>query len=96
MGSSPGKGGGVMDWYKAHNVSLAAFLLGMEEQSFFGSGMHWADPGWDTPWPMYGRPLGRPKGPAERVGPATFRRAFEHVSVELNCSGNISAHIDWA
>lgn len=39
---------------------LAAFLIDMEEQHYFGSGLqgsfasvplHWADNGWDTDWP---------------------------------------------
>ena len=95
LGSGVGKNGEKVDWYKAHNVSLAAFLLAMETQSYFGSGMHWTDAGWNTPWHMYSRPLGRPRGPAVRTGSSSFRRDFEHVMVELDCAGNISAVIDW-
>lgn len=94
-GALSGGASSSKDFAKAHNVSLAAFMLGMEPQSFFGSGMHWADPGWNTPWHMYNRLLGRPHGPAVRTGPASFRRVFDHVAVDLDCAGNISARIDW-
>ena len=39
MATGTGKNGQPVDYFKAHNTSLAAFLMGMEEQSYFGSGM---------------------------------------------------------
>lgn len=49
-------------WDGAHNTSLAAFLMGMDEQSYFGSGLHWTDRGWNIYWPEFKHYLGRPKG----------------------------------
>ena len=39
--------------YEQHQMSLAAYLMGAEEYSYFGSGMHWDDPGWHVWWPEY-------------------------------------------
>jgi|EP01047_Picozoa_sp_COSAG01_P025518 hypothetical protein len=71
--------GQTIDWYKAHNTSLAAFLMGMNNQSFFGSGMHWDDLGWNTHWPAFTRRLGKPLGPAVQQGQFFFTRSFEYL-----------------
>ena len=39
-------GVGTFSPLAAHNTSLAAYLMAMEEGSYFGSGMHWSDVGW--------------------------------------------------
>jgi len=98
--SSPSsKTGKMIDWWKAHNTSLAAFLMGMERQSFFGSGMHWADDGWNTAWPIFGKKLGAPEGPARLStaadGSQVFSRSFAHLQVSLNCSGEMSSSFEW-
>ena len=54
---------GNISWQSQHELSLAAFMMGMEEGSYFGSGRHWDDPGWHVWWPEYDRPLGRPVDP---------------------------------
>jgi hypothetical protein len=76
---------GNISWFGQHEASLAAHMLGMEEGSYFGSGMHWSDVGWHVWWPEYDKPLGRPKGPFTRNG-YTFTRSFEHVDVTFDCS----------
>ena len=94
--SRSSKSGSMVDWFAAHNASLAAFLMGMGAQSYFGSGMHWADNGWDTAWPSFNKELGRPAGPATRTGAhgSLFTRVFEHLTVTLNCSG-LATSFDW-
>ena len=73
--------------------SLAAFMLGMEAGSYFGSGLHWTDSGWHYWFPEYDRPLGKPKGSFTRQG-FVFRRSFEHVDVMANCE-TLETTFDW-
>lgn len=73
--------------------SLAAFMLGMEEGSYFGSGMHWSDAGWHYWFPEYNKPLGKPKGQYTRDG-FVFKRSFEHVDVTADCE-TLATTFDW-
>lgn len=93
--SRSSKTGKPIDWYAAHNTSLAAFLMGMSNQSYFGSGMHWADWGWGTDWPAFAKKLGRPRGPAVRAPDGfSFEREFEYLTVRLNCTA-LKTKFDW-
>ena len=58
-----------------------------------GSGMHWSDWGWETWWPEYDKPLGKPLGPFKREG-FKFSRSFEHLDVTLDCDG-FATTFDW-
>eukprot|EP00947_MAST-08B_sp_MAST-8B-sp1_P003084 g3084.t1 len=79
-----------------HQISLAAHLMGMEEGSYFGSGLSWDDDGWHVWWPEYDRPLGRPMGPYQRDPTNTyrFRRSFEYLDVEADCQ-TLEANFRW-
>lgn len=84
---------GNLSWYEQHKMSLAAHMLGMEEGSYFESGMHWDDIGWHVWWPEYDLPLGAPLGPYTRSG-FKFSRSFEHVDVSADCQ-TLQATFDW-
>lgn len=62
------------------NGTLAAFLLGMEENAFIGTGTDWGDcNNWVAPRPEWERPLGAPLSPPvfNETGPiVTATRAF--------------------
>lgn len=84
---------GNLTFEEQHQLSLAAFMMGMEIGSYFGSGMHWDDIGWHVWWPEYDKPLGKPLGRYKRSG-YRFRRSFEHVEVEADCS-TLKARFKW-
>jgi len=74
--------------------SLAAFLIGAEEGTYFGYSWGWrAEHGWFEWQPEFDKPLGPPKGPAVRAG-NTWRREFEHASVWLDAEKH-EARIEW-
>lgn len=62
------------------NATLAAFLLGMEENAFIGTGTDWGDClNWAVPRPEWEKPLGTPLSPPlfNETGPiATATRSF--------------------
>jgi len=84
---------GNITFREQHYFSLASFMMGMEEGSYFGSGMHWDDIGWHTWWPEYTKPLGKPLHQYTRNG-YEFRRSFEHVDVFANCQ-TLQTRFDW-
>lgn len=84
---------GPLSWYEQHQVSLAAYMMAMEEGSYFSSGKHWDDDGWHVWWPEYDQPLGRPLGPYVRSG-YEFQRSFEHVDVWMSCA-TLEAKFNW-
>ena len=65
---------------------LAIFLVCAEKYSYFyphnGYGAE-SNPAWKSPWDVFNRPLGPPKGPATRSG-YIYRRQFAHASVTLD------------
>jgi len=66
---------------------LAAFLVGVQEYSYFQYGWGWnLHSGPLVDHPEFSKPLGKPKGEARRVDPGgwVFRREFEHVDVEVD------------
>ena len=70
------------------NVSLAAYLMNANDDSYFGPGSHWANDGWDgvfEAFPQLTRPLGPPKGTFRKTSEFTFYRQFEHLDVALDC-----------
>ena len=84
---------GPISWFNQHEMSLAAFMMGMQEGSYFGSGNHWDDPGWHVWWPEYDKPLGKPLGAYTRAG-FKFVRRFEHLTVSADCS-TLQTQFDW-
>jgi hypothetical protein len=69
-----------------HTISMAAYLMGAAEGSYFSSGLHWSDliPGTDEKawpfWPDFEKKLGKPLGPMvvrSRDHPMVFTREFE-------------------
>jgi len=86
-----------------HTVSLAAYLMGAQKDSYFSSGLHWADlvpapnpnageKAWPI-WPDYKKKLGAPKGAYKRDG-FVFTRSFEHADAKLDC-GQMTAAVTW-
>lgn len=84
---------GKTSWLEQHKVSLAAHLMGMERYSYFGSGMHWDDPGWHIWWPEYNNRLGEPLTQYTRNGYA-FSRSFEFLNVSLDCA-TLETNFTW-
>eukprot|EP01052_Picozoa_sp_SAG31_P027224 SAG31_NODE_2530_length_5556_cov_2.442917_5_plen_154_part_00 len=80
----------------SHEFYLAAFLIGMGQNSYFsisggsrdvlaagGDGSMWAEHSF--PWfPEFSRPLGRPLGPPTRHSWGVWTRNFEQVDVMLD------------
>ena len=85
---------GNITYLGQHRLSLAAFMMGMESGSYFGSGMHWTDAGWHEWFSEYGRPLGPPQGPFARDG-WVFRRSFAHVEVRMDCMELVANFSGW-
>ena len=82
-----------------HTISMAAYLMGAAEGSYFSSGLHWSDliPGthdkaWPF-WPDFKKKLGKPLGPMVRSG-MVFTREFEGLSARIDC-GKMEASLDW-
>lgn len=77
------------DGGKGLNVSLAAYLLNANSNTYFGPGSQWDNAGWDTvftDFPHLTRPIGEPQAPSfQRDGPFKFSRSFEYVDVTLDC-----------
>jgi hypothetical protein len=71
------------------NLSIAAYLMNANNNSYFGPGSHWSNNGWDTvfdDFPQLTRPLGAPLSATfRRDGPFKFSRSFEHLDVKLDC-----------
>jgi hypothetical protein len=81
---APAKRGG--DAKGRFNYQLAMFLICAEKFSYFDLHDGYdakTSKTWLTRPPEYDRPLGAPKGPAERNG-YTFTREFAHASVRLD------------
>ena len=89
----------------SHVVYLAAFLVGMGEDSYFsisgsskdvvaagGDGSQWAEHSFPR-FPEFDRPLGRPQGPATSPEWGVFLRRFEHVDVFLDLSNRTGAGV---
>ena len=75
------------------NEFLSIILRLLTDRSLLNR-MHWSDWGWETWWPEYDRPLGKPLGPFEREGKYKFSREFEHLSVKLDCDG-LATSFEW-
>ena len=60
-----------------------------------GCRMHWSDSGWETWWPEYDKPLGKPLGGFKREGKYKFSREFEHLTVSLDCDVGFATTFDW-
>ena len=86
--------------------SLAAFLIGAGEGSYFACSRDWQiDPEWPAPghasdwmtWhPEYSRPLGTPTGPGQRSAAGIWTRAFAlGTQVEFDAHSGIGT-ITWA
>ena len=72
---------------------VASFLVSAGDQSFFGSNRAWTDPqAWHAEF--YDQPLGAPLGPASVAG-TTWRREFEHTTVELDCVARTASISNW-
>ena len=83
---------------------MAAFLVGMGEDSYFsisgssadvvaagGDGSMWAEGSF--PWyDEFSRPLGKPLGPPSSPRWGVYHRRFEHVDVAVDVSGPVA---DW-
>lgn len=71
------------------NVSLAAYLMNANDNSYFGPGSHWANDGWDgvfEAFPQLTRPLGPPTaGTFTKQSAFVFSRSFQHLDVTLDC-----------
>eukprot|EP00039_Didymoeca_costata_P033182 m.41073 g.41073 ORF g.41073 m.41073 type:complete len:476 (-) comp9736_c0_seq1:21-1448(-) len=80
-------------WMEQHAMSLGAFMMGMEEGSYFGSGLHWSDIGWHQWWDEYNHKLGKPLGRYTRDG-YLFSRQFECLNVTVNCY-NLQTNFKW-
>lgn len=75
-------------------VSFASFLMGANNGSYFGAGVHFhANTAWDYAWPDLQKPTGAPLGPALQAG-NTFVRHFEHVTARVDCSTQ-TGQIQW-
>lgn len=73
---------------------LACFLVGAEPHCYFCYTWGWLDEYGTFDWyPEFDKPLGSPKGEAQRDG-WTFRREFEHASVFVDVEQK-TARIDW-
>ena len=69
--------------FSQREYCLAAFLVVMGEYSYWGMGSGWTTGSF--PWyPEYDRPLGKPLGIAQSLGPGKYFRAFEHLNVSLD------------
>ena len=79
------------------NVSLAMFMLGAEQHSYFGASAGYSDAPVDqwTWWPAFDHRLGKPTGRFVQDGPYKFSREFEHAAVSVDCQTNVS-HIEWS
>jgi hypothetical protein len=63
-----------------------------------GCRMHWSDSGWETWWPEYDKPLGKPLGGFKREGKYKYKfsREFEHLTVSLDCEHvGFATTFDW-
>jgi hypothetical protein len=64
---------------------LAAFLIGVQEYSYFQYGWGWSvDTGPLVDYPELRKPLGPPKGAARAEAEWIFRREFEHAKVRVD------------
>ena len=85
-----------------YNRSLAAFLIGASEHSYYACTEGWGFPsGWDKWNPDYDRPLGAPNGPAVRTGTSWQRTFASGTSVWLETKDQLphawgSSCIRWA
>ena len=65
---------------------LAAFLIGAQENCYFGYAWSYGlMDGWTEWYPEFDRPLGPPRGPAKKSG-WSYTREFEHARVEVDLS----------
>lgn len=73
---------------------LACFLVAAEQNSYFCYTWGYRENGGAFDWyPEFDKPLGPPKGQAERKG-WTYQREFEHASVFVDLESQ-TARIDW-
>ena len=83
-------------------LSLAGFLCGMGNNTFFGGGVEWGDvTNWMQPHSDYGRPLGRPLGPAKRNPQQNgsgfvYTRTFESGTTVFHQTSPLASCIRWA
>ena len=83
-----------------HNLSMAAYLMGAAEGSYFSSGLHWSDlvPGTEEKawpyWDDFKNELGAPLRPYKKEGDFVFSREFEGLSAKIDC-GTLKATLDW-
>lgn len=81
------------------NLSLAAYLAGVEPGQYFGAGAEWsACDDWLIPHPEYAKPLGVPDGPAVvSGGGAVFTRSFGGNATRVTIdTGKQTSCIWWA
>lgn len=92
------KAGDVSLLQERLTYTLSMFLIFAEKYSYFlahdGYSVNGDDSSvWLKSFPEYERPLGAPKGPAQKQG-YTYTREFEHASVWLDIEHE-NAHIEW-